>query len=137
MPSHICDPMDERDPPGAAEAARAVPPAHAGHASERGLSPEGESGHGGHNSHAGMSMAAMVADMRNRFLVAVVFSVPIVVWSPIGEEVFGWRAPVPFGLRQDVWALLLSLPVVFHSCSIFFVGTVRALRARTRTRTRT
>lgn len=67
-----CDPMDERDPPGAAEAARAVPPAHAGHASERGLSPEGESGHGGHDSHAGMSMAAMVADMRNRFLVAVV-----------------------------------------------------------------
>lgn len=72
VPSHICDPMDERDPPGAAEAARAVPPAHAGHASERGLSPEGESGHGGHDSHAGMSMAAMVADMRNRFLVAVV-----------------------------------------------------------------
>ncbi len=91
-------------------------------------SPDEAMGHGG---HGGMSMAAMVADMRNRFLVAVTFSVPIVVWSPIGEEVFGRHAPVPFGLRQDVWALLLSLPVIFYSCSIFFSGAVRALRART------
>ncbi|MFE2233408.1 heavy metal translocating P-type ATPase [Streptomyces sp. NPDC059442] len=129
VPSHICDPMDEPDPPGVVEAAEVVPPSHAGHVPESGEpSPDEEAGHGG---HAGMSMAAMVADMRNRFLVAAVFSIPIVVWSPIGEEVFGWHAPVPFGLRQDVWALLLSLPVIFYSCSIFFVGAVRALRART------
>ncbi|MFB6689278.1 heavy metal translocating P-type ATPase [Streptomyces virginiae] len=134
VPSHICDPMEEPDPPGVVEvveAAEAVPSAHAGHGPEGGPSPDEETGHGAHRGHAGMSMAAMVADMRNRFLVALVFSVPIVVWSPIGEEVFGWHVPVPFGLRQDVWALLLSLPVVFYSCSIFFVGAVRALRART------
>ncbi|MHA4776592.1 heavy metal translocating P-type ATPase [Streptomyces sp. MSC1_001] len=131
VPSHICDPMDEPDPPGGVEAAEAVPPAHAGHGPESGPPPDEEAGDDGHGGHAGMSMAAMVADMRNRFLVAAVFSIPIVVWSPIGEEVFGWHAPVPFGLRQDVWALLLSLPVIFYSCSIFFVGAVRALRART------
>ena len=39
-----------------------------------------------------MSMAAMVADMRNRFLVAVVFAIPIVLWSPIGRDVFGFDA---------------------------------------------
>ncbi|MFI9438314.1 cation transporter, partial [Streptosporangium sp. NPDC052375] len=39
--------------------------------------------------HGGMSMAAMVADMRNRFLVALLFSIPIVAWSPIGTEVLG------------------------------------------------
>ncbi|MGW5346641.1 heavy metal translocating P-type ATPase [Streptomyces sp. HUAS TT3] len=128
VPAHICDPMDEPDPPYPARAAEAVRPAHGWHEAEGVPSPEEAMGHGG---HVGMSMAAMVADMRNRFLVAVVFSVPIVVWSPIGEEVFGWHAPVPFGLRQDVWALLLSLPVIFYSCSIFFVGAVRALRART------
>ena len=30
-------------------------------------------------------MAAMVRDMRNRFLVALVFAIPIAIWSPIGE----------------------------------------------------
>ena len=128
VPAHICDPMDEPDPPGPARAAEAVRPAHAGHVPEGVPSPDEAMGHGGPDE---MSMAAMVADMRNRFLVAVLFSVPIVIWSPIGEEVFGWHAPVPFGLRPDVWALLLSLPVIFYACSIFFVGAVRALRART------
>lgn len=85
----------------------------------------------GHGGREAMSMAAMVADMRNRFLVALLFSIPIVIWSPIGEDVFGLDVPVPFGLRQDVWALLLSLPVIFYACSIFFDGAVRALRPRT------
>ncbi|MEW1846338.1 heavy metal translocating P-type ATPase [Nonomuraea angiospora] len=126
VPSHICDPMAEPDPPPAAQ----VEAPHAGHAApaEEAVSPHEMMGHGG---HAGMSMAAMVADMRNRFLVAALFSVPIVLWSPIGTEVFGLDLPVPFGLRQDVWALVLSLPVIFYSCWIFFDGAVRALRART------
>ncbi|MFD6912249.1 heavy metal translocating P-type ATPase [Streptomyces virginiae] len=129
VPSHICDPMQEPDPPGftaAPQRPQTTPVTTAGT-----RSPDEVREHGGHGGHGEMSMAAMVADMRHRFLVAVAFSVPIVVWSPIGEEVFGWHAPVPFGLRQDVWALLLSLPVIFYSCSIFFVGAVRALRART------
>jgi P-type Cu2+ transporter len=32
----------------------------------------------GHGGHAGMSMDSMVRDMRNRFLVALVFTIPIV-----------------------------------------------------------
>ena len=104
VPAHLCDPLDEPAPP------------HAGH---------------GHGGRADMSMAGMVADMRNRFAVAAVFSVPILVWSPIGREVFGLNVGVPFGLREDVWALLLSLPVIFYSSWIFFAGAVRALRART------
>lgn len=85
----------------------------------------------GHGGHEGMSMAAMVADMRNRFLVAALFSIPIVIWSPIGKNVLHLDAPVPLGLREDVWALLLSLPVILYSCTIFFEGAWRALRART------
>jgi P-type Cu2+ transporter len=64
----------------------------------------------GHGGASGMSMDAMVRDMRNRFLVAAVFSIPILLWSPIGREVLGFRVAAPFGLRDDVW-LLLSLPV--------------------------
>ncbi|WP_370327611.1 heavy metal translocating P-type ATPase [Euzebya sp.] len=137
VPAHVCDPMAEESTTqrGHAEAVAAGHGDHAGHAGH-GADADGEAlrspadamGHGG---HGGLSMAAMVADMRNRFLVALLFSLPIVVWSPIGSEVLGLDVPVPFGLRQDVWALLLSLPVVFYSSWIFFDGAVRALRART------
>ena len=134
VPQHICDPLMEPDsageialePPAHADApptAATPPPAEAQVAR-----PDEVMGHGG---HAEMSMAAMVADMRNRFLVAALFSIPILLWSPIGRDVFGFDAPVPFDLREDVFTLILSLPVILYSCSIFFTGAVRALRART------
>ncbi|MFI7638871.1 heavy metal translocating P-type ATPase [Nonomuraea sp. NPDC049400] len=135
VPSHVCDPMTEPDPPGGEHALRPAsavlePAAEHGERTghEAGPAPHEMMGHGGHGA---MSMAAMVADMRNRFLVAAVLSVPILIWSPIGREVLGLDVPVPFGLREDVWALLLSLPVIFYSSWIFFDGAVRALRART------
>src|SRR5829696_6276467 len=128
-------PCGHRRHPGAANPARPSPPGHArracrAHHSDRETlrSPHEMMGHGGHGA---MSMAAMVADMRNRFLVAALFSVPILLWSPIGREVLGFEVAAPFGLRDDVWSLLLSLPVIFYSCWIFFDGAVRALRART------
>jgi P-type Cu2+ transporter len=151
VPEHICDPLLEPDPPDGhgqhAATVEAPAPAaqpdhhhhdmatgsaagHAGHAAagEAMRSPHEAMGHGGHGARA---MAAMVADLRNRLLVATLFSIPILLWSPIGREVLGFQAPAPFGLRDDVWSLLLSLPVIFWSCWIFFDGAVRALRART------
>ncbi|MGY2091906.1 heavy metal translocating P-type ATPase [Nocardia gipuzkoensis] len=150
VPAHLCDPLTEPDPPTddthhihaerAGQLATAEPiddvghttaaPAHTEHPAGAGhlRSPHEAMGHGG---HAGMSMASMVADMRNRFLVALLFSIPIVIWSPIGRDVLGLDVPVPFGLREDIWALLLSLPVIFYSSWIFFDGAARALRART------
>jgi P-type Cu2+ transporter len=139
VPEHICDPLMEPDPPteghaGHSAATVAAPPTeearHEEHAAlgQMVVSPHEAMGHGGHGP---MSMDAMVADMRNRFLVAAVFSIPILLWSPIGRDVLGFTAPAPFGLRDDVWSLLLSLPVIFYSCAIFFIGAVNALRART------
>jgi Cu2+-exporting ATPase len=78
-----------------------------------------------------MSMQAMADDMRNRFLVAAVLSVPILLWSSIGRQVLHFGVPAPFGLRDDVFQLILSLPVIGYSGWIFFDGAVRALRART------
>ena len=122
VPNHICDPLMEPDQP------QPVAEAPTGHVHEQAApSPHELMGHGG---HAG-SMAEMVADMRNRFLVALIFSIPILLWSPIGREVLGFEAAAPFGLRDDVFQLILSLPVVFYSSWIFFDGAVRALRART------
>jgi Cu2+-exporting ATPase len=78
-----------------------------------------------------MSMDDMVRDMRNRFVVALALAAGIVLWSPMGRDLLGFELPAPFGLRDDVFALLLSLPVVFYSAWIFFDGAWRALRSRT------
>jgi len=150
VPHHVCDPMREQhtlaadtdEPPGGGLAPAhgaahptATIPAHGGHpgggayGGDAARSAQEVMGHGGH--HGDMSMDAMVADMRNRFLVAVVLSVPILLWSPIGREVLGFTTAAPFGLRDDVFALILSLPVIFYSAWIFFDGAYRALRART------
>jgi P-type Cu2+ transporter len=127
VPLHVCEPLAEL-----ADGA-AAPAAHMEHAARvaaepRLISPDEAMGHGG---HAGMSMDAMVRDMRNRFLVAAVLSVPILLWSRIGREVLGFEVPAPFGVRDDVFQLLLSLPVMAYSAWIFFDGAVRALRQRT------
>jgi Cu2+-exporting ATPase len=130
VPSHVCDPMTEpRSAPG--HDGHVTHDSHAGNTvapASPVSSPHDAMGHGGHGS---MSMADMVRDMRNRFLVAALLSIPILLWSPIGREVLGFDTAAPFGLRDDVFSLLLSLPVVFYSAWIFFDGAWRALRART------
>ena len=118
VPGHVCDPL--------AEEGRDAP-VHDHAAAER-----AEHAHGhGHGGHAGMSMAEMVRDMRNRFLVAALFAVPIALWSPLGEFLFGSTPPTPFGIGDDLWQFFLSLPVIFYSSSIFFTGAWKALRAKT------
>ena len=115
-PGHICDPL--------------VAPDHGPHDHEATARADEADGHG-HGGHAGMSMAGMVADMRNRFVVALIFTVPIVLWSGVGSGLIGSELATPFGIGRNWWLLLLSLPVVLYSSSIFFAGAWRALRART------
>jgi Cu2+-exporting ATPase len=134
VPQHICDPMQEPTVHDLREhaaephpaAAKPEPEKHEQHAAMR--SPEEVMGHGG---HAGMSMQSMVRDMRNRFLVAALLSIPIVIWSPLGRQVLHVTVPTPFGIREDIVQLVLSLPVIFYSARIFFEGAWRALRQRT------
>ena len=146
VPNHLCPPAT--DPAASApsgEGAARFPNhgaqggqrAHSGAAGEHGPhegmtsqvgSPAEVMGHGGHDE---MSMAAMIRDMRNRFLVAVVLGLVITLWSRIGREVLNFTVPAPFGVRDDVFQLVLSLPVVFYSAWVFFAGAMRALQART------
>ncbi len=115
VPNHVCEPAPDT--------------AHDYHHDAHGpTSPHDAMGHGGHGE---MSMADMVTDMRNRFIVAVVLSIPILLWSPIGREVFNFSTAAPFGLRDDVFQLILSLPVIGYSAWIFFDGAYRAIRALT------
>jgi len=118
VPGHLCDPLEHE---GADAPAR-----------DHAAAARADDAHGhGHGGHAGMSMAEMVRDMRNRFLVAVAFAIPIAIWSPIGDSLFGSTPPTPFRIGDDLWQFFLSLPVVFYSSSIFFRGAWRALRAKT------
>jgi len=115
-PGHVCDPL--------------VAPDHGPHDHAAAARADAADGHG-HGGHAGMSMAAMVADMRNRFLVSLIFTIPIVLWSGVGSGLIGSDLATPFGIGRNWWLLLLSLPVVLYSSSIFFTGAWNALRART------
>ena len=89
--------------------------------------------HGDHADHdmsdPGMA-AAMERDMRNRFFVALLLTIPTVLYSPLGINLVGVRLPT-FGLGENVVMLLLSTPVVFYCGWIFISGSYHSLRRRT------
>ena len=78
-------------------------------------------GHG-----AGMDMQAMVRDMRNRFSIILVFTMPIFLYSPMGD-MFGGLTP-PFGLDLNLFLFLLASGAILYPGWPFFVAAVRALR---------
>jgi Cu2+-exporting ATPase len=103
------------EPGGEAQAAR--------HAEQIGQKDEmaHEMGHG-----AGMDMQAMVRDMRNRFWICLIFTVPIFIYSPMGG-LFTPPAP-PFGLSLDLWLFILGSIAVLYPSWPFFVAAWRSLR---------
>lgn len=115
MPEHLCEPADTTH----AATHDHTQVEHAGHE------------HGGHDHGGGMSMDAMIADMRIRFFVSILFGIPVTLYSTLGRDVLGYHTGAPFGLRDDVFQLVMSLPVVLWASWIFFSGAVSALRRRT------
>ena len=49
---------------------------------------------------------AMEADMRNRFFVSLVLTIPVVLYSPLGTSLFKLHLPTPFGISPN-WVLLV------------------------------
>ena len=74
--------------------------------------------------------AAMEADMRRRFFVALALTIPIVLYSPLGTHLLGLRLPVPFGLSPSWLLLVLTTPVVWWAGWIFHSGAWHALLSR-------
>ena len=71
---------------------------------------------------------AMEADMRRRFWVSLLFSIPIFLYSPVGINFFGLNLPTPIPIN---WLLLiLTTPIVFWTGSIFITGTYYSLKAK-------
>ena len=80
-------------------------------------------GHG-----AGMDMQDMVRDMRNRFLVSLIFTLPILAMDPMGlaEPLFD----PPFGLSMNVTMFLFATAAIIYPVWPFLVSAWRALRNR-------
>ncbi|GAA1383219.1 heavy metal translocating P-type ATPase [Catellatospora chokoriensis] len=82
--------------------------------------------HGGHDEHAGHG-ADMVASMLRRFVLSAILTIPIVLFSPIGE-VFGFPSQPPFGLSMGWFGLILATPVVWWGGWPFISSAARSLR---------
>lgn len=76
------------------------------------------------------SMAkAMEKDMKDRFFWSLLFTVPIILYSPIFTGIFKIQLPTPIPIN---WLLLiLTTPIVFKFGSIFPIGAYQALRKKT------
>ena len=118
-----------------------VPPAHPGHPgpefSGPGLSGPELSGarlaadeHAGmdHGAHAGHG-EAMAQGMLRRFTLSLLLTLPIILYSPIGQRL-GFMYMPPFGLSMAWFGLILSTPVVWWGGGPFISAAWRALRQR-------
>ena len=100
----------------------ASPTEHAGH-------DMAAHGHVGHDmSDPGMA-AAMERDMRAKFFLALLLTIPIVLYSPLGMNLLGVSLPT-FGLSHNVIMLILATPVVFYCGWLFIAGAYHSLRRR-------
>jgi Cu2+-exporting ATPase len=88
-------------------------------------------GHGGmdHDMSEPTMAAAMEHDMRNRFLVALVLTIPVIIFSPLGYDTLAIR-PVHSLTARNLIALVLSTPVVFYAGWVFIGGAYTSLRSR-------
>ncbi|MDE2615604.1 MAG: heavy metal translocating P-type ATPase, partial [Burkholderiales bacterium] len=110
---------------------KALPSApHPGHTARAGHS--GEAAHQMSDmmhdmGHApGMSMQDMANDMRNRFLIALLFAIPVFLYSPMGK-MFGDFA-TPFGMDRDIFLFIVATGAIAYPGWPFFVAGWRAAR---------
>ena len=80
-----------------------------------------EMGHG-----AAMDMQSMMRDMRNRFWISLVFTVPIFIYSPMGN-MFTPPAP-PFGLSLHLWLFFFASAAILYPGWPFVIAAIRALQ---------
>src|SRR5438876_7270891 len=86
-------------------------------------------GHGAYRCGGPGNGPLMELDIRNKFFFALILSVPIIFYSPLGKFVFGFQPPAPVPVP---WVLfLLTTPVYFYSGWIFLYSSFRALQQRT------
>jgi len=83
-----------------------------------------------HTGLAGREMAKLMEiDIRNKFFFALILTIPIIAYSPLGEKILGITPPTPI---SATWILfILTTPVFFYAGWIFLYSTYKALQKRT------
>lgn len=83
-----------------------------------------------HGGLAGREMAKLMEeDIRNKFFVALILTLPIIAYSPLGTNILGLNLPIPISASWIMF--LLTTPVYFYSGWIFLYSTYKALQAKT------
>ena len=83
-----------------------------------------------HTGIAGREMARLMElDIRRKFIFALILSIPIILYSPVGAFVLGFQpfAPIPVPLLL----FILTTPLFFYSGWIFLYSSYKALQQRT------
>ena len=118
--------------PGSGTGASTAVPMHE-HSHAHGAPDETRATHAAHDmmhdmGHAaGGSMQDMVRDMRNRFLVALVFAVPVFLYSPMGAMLGDFS--VPFGLDRKLFLFLAATAAIAYPGWPFMVAAWRAAKS--------
>lgn len=83
-----------------------------------------------HGGLAGREMAKLMEeDIRNKFFVALILTLPIIAYSSLGTNILGFNLPTPIPVSWIMF--LLTTPVYFYSGWIFLYSTYKALQAKT------
>lgn len=83
-----------------------------------------------HTGLAGREMARLMEeDIRNKFFVSLILTIPIIAYSPMGTNMLGLSLPTPIPASWIMF--LLTTPVYFYSGWIFLYSTYKALQAKT------
>ncbi len=132
MPDHATMAHETAPPAPPAPLARVQQAAAGRPEMAHGEMAHGEMAHGGmaHDMSDPAMAAAMEADMRRRFWVALVLTIPIVLYSPLALSLFHMRLATPFGVSPNWVMLVLATPVVWWCGWVFHSGAWRALSNR-------
>ena len=105
-------------------------PSHAGHPSVGAERETKHDTHAGpaadHDAHAGHG-EAMARDLLRRFIVSLILSLPLFLFSHVGA-LLGLHLALPFGLSMPWFEFLLATPVVWWGGYPFISAAWRALR---------
>lgn len=74
---------------------------------------------------------AMEADIRWRFFVALILTLPVFFYSPLALNLLKLQLPTPFNISANWISLIFTTPIVWWAGWLFHFGAWRALRNRT------
>lgn len=131
VPAHLCAPEAPGVKPQYADTmgTEHKHDASSGHATKHSVEKgsEGRDLHADMGHQAGGDMQAMVRDMRNRFVVALVFTIPVFLYSQMGT-MFGAALQTPFGIERNVFLFILASLAIIYPGWPFYIAAIRALR---------